>query len=121
MSVRMKKQLTKITVGARKFKLPKKEAKIVLNLVESISGKFSSHVNASVIYKEFSKDRPKGAIYLRGIRTRESLTQKELENITGIPVSNLSKYESGARKITRAVAERLAQALNANLKRLLEV
>ena len=75
---------------------------------------------AEVVYKEIAKDRPKGAVYLRGIRTRESISQKQLEQITGIPSSNISKYESGSRKITIPIARKLARALNINEKKLLQ-
>ena len=77
-------------------------------------------MNEKSIYKEIAKDRPKGAVYLRGIRTRENMSQKQLEKITGIPASNISKYESGSRKITIPVAKKLAKALDINEKTLLQ-
>ena len=119
MSVHMKKRLTKVSIGRKEFRIPDREAKAVLALVESIDN--SSNVPSEVVFKEFAKDRPKGAVYLRGVRLREDISQKELERKTSIPVSNISKYESGARKITLSVAKKLAKALGVKAEKLLEV
>ena len=121
MSAHMKKPLIKISVGKEKFKLPRKEAQAVLALVKSINHfNYSRNKTAEVVYKEIAKNRPKGAVYLRGIRTRENMSQKKLEKITGIPASNISKYESGSRKITISIAKKLAKALDINEKTLLQ-
>ncbi|MDE0119003.1 MAG: helix-turn-helix transcriptional regulator [Bdellovibrionales bacterium] len=119
MSAHMKKPLIKISVGKEIFKLPHKEAQAVLAIVKSINySNYSKNKTAEVVYKEIAKTRPKGAVYLRGIRTRENMSQKKLEKITGIPASNISKYESGSRKITIPIAKKLAKALNINEKKL---
>ena len=90
----------------------------MLALVESIDK--SSNTSSEVVFKEFAKDRPKGAVYLRGIRTREGIGQKELSEMTSIPVSNISKYESGARPITETIAKKLSKALGIKESKLLE-
>ena len=118
MSAHMKKHLTKVSIGKREFQIPNKEAKAVLALVESIDK--SSNTSAEVVFNEVAKDRPRGAVYLRGIRNREGISQKELEEMTSIPVSNISKYESGTRKITEAVAKKFAKALGIKAAKLLE-
>jgi len=122
MSAHMKKHLTKVAIGKRKFNIPKKEAQAILSLVESIDQSTSSSdgIPSEVVFKEVAKNRPKGAVYLRGIRTREDISQKELDRLTGIPISNISKYESGSRKITESIAKKLAKALNINYRKLLE-
>ena len=118
----MKKPLIKISVGKENFKLPKKEAKAVLALVKSIDNlSTAKNKTAEVVYKEVAKDRPRGAVYLRGMRTRENISQKKLEEMTGVPASNISKYESGVRSITKLVAKKFADALNINPKKLLEI
>lgn len=120
MSVHMKKPLIKVSVGSKRFKIPPQEAKAVLAIVKSIEHlNHSTNKSAHVVYREFAKNRCKGAVYLRGIRTRENISQKELGRKTGIPVSNISKYESGSRKITEPVAKKLAKALNITTKKLL--
>ena len=121
MLVHTKKPLIKISVGKEEFKLPRKEAQAILALLKSINlSNYSKNKAAEVMYKEIAKNRPKGAVYLRGIRTRENMSQKQLEKITGIPASNISKYESGSRKITIPIARKLAEALNINEKKLLQ-
>ena len=120
MSVHMKKPLIKVSVGSKRFKIPQQEAKAVLAIVKSIEHlNHSTNKSAHVIYREFAKNRCKGAIYLRGIRTRENISQKVLEKKTGIPVTNISKYESGSRKITESVAKKLAKALDIKSSKLL--
>lgn len=49
---------------------------------------------------------------LAGARRKAGLTQKQLADAVGIRQSVLSEYEQGKRKITPAVAEKLAAALN---------
>ena len=121
MSVHMKKLLIKVSIGKEKFQMPHKEAEAVLALVKSIDNlHFSQNKTSEVVYKEVAKNRPKGAVYLKGIRTRENISQKKLSKITGIPVSNISKYESGSRKITVSVAKKLAKILSIPETRLLQ-
>ncbi len=49
---------------------------------------------------------------LSGARQKAELTQKQLADAVGIRQSVLSEYENGKRKITRAMAEKFASALN---------
>ena len=121
MSARMKKPLIKVSFGKEKFQLPYKEAAALLSLVKSIDHfHLPQNKTAEVVYKEIAKNRPKGAVYLRGIRTRENISQKQLSKITGIPVSNISKYESGSRKITASIAQKLSKALDITETKLLQ-
>lgn len=56
---------------------------------------------------------------LRGLRYREGLTQKELSELTGVSVQNLSHMENGRRAIGKEMAKRLAAVLNADWRALL--
>jgi DNA-binding XRE family transcriptional regulator len=47
---------------------------------------------------------------LRGLRTREGITQKELADTLGIQQHHVSEMESGVRKIGLAMAKRIAKA-----------
>ncbi len=49
---------------------------------------------------------------LAGARHKAELTQQQLASAVGIRQSVLSEYESGKRKITPAMAEKFAKALN---------
>lgn len=70
----------------------------------------------------FSKHYPgqiEGAVYLRGIRYREDLTQKQLADLTGIPQRHISEMENGKRPIGKERAKLLAKALNCDYRLML--
>ena len=67
----------------------------------------------------FNKHFPgqtEGAVYLRGIRTRENLSQTRLAELTGIPQRHISEMENGKRPIGKERAKLLAEALNADYR-----
>ena len=49
---------------------------------------------------------------LRGLRTREGITQRELAEKLGIQQHHVSEMESGTRKIGLAMARRISNAYN---------
>jgi DNA-binding XRE family transcriptional regulator len=48
---------------------------------------------------------------LRGARSREGVTQRQLSDVTGIPQRHISEMECGKRQIGRERAKKLAEAL----------
>ncbi len=58
---------------------------------------------------------------LRGARHREDLTQKQLSELTGIPVRHISEMENGKRPVGKKNAAKLAEALNCNARVLLSM
>lgn len=62
-------------------------------------------------FPEFD-DESTPSVALRGARRKESLTQKELAERTGIPQSHISEMENGKRSIGKERAKRLGGALN---------
>jgi transcriptional regulator with XRE-family HTH domain len=56
---------------------------------------------------------------LRGLRTREDLTQAELASKSGLKPHHISEMENAKRPIGKEVARRLAKALNADFRMLL--
>lgn len=54
------------------------------------------------------------ANYLRGIRMRERLTQRQLAEKVGIKQSHISEMERYKRPIGKVLAKKFAAALNAN-------
>jgi antitoxin component HigA of HigAB toxin-antitoxin module len=53
---------------------------------------------------------------LRGLRSREGLTQKQLSEMIGAKPSHISEMENGKRPIGRDMAKRLAKALRTEYK-----
>jgi len=53
---------------------------------------------------------------LRGLRSREGLTQKQLGKMIGAKPSHISEMENGKRTIGKEMAKRLAKALRTNYK-----
>jgi DNA-binding XRE family transcriptional regulator len=56
---------------------------------------------------------------IRGLRYREDMTQKQLAELVGISVQNLSNMEHGRRPIGKDMAKRFAKVLNADWRLLL--
>ena len=53
---------------------------------------------------------------LRGLRSREELTQKQLAEMIGVKPSHISEMENGKRTIGKEMAKRLAKALQTEYK-----
>jgi predicted transcriptional regulator len=58
-------------------------------------------------------------VVLRGYRSREDLTQKQLSGMTGIPQRHISELEHGKRQAGKEWAKKLAAALNCDYRRFL--
>ena len=56
------------------------------------------------------------ATRLRGLRTKEGITQQELAAALGISQGRLSELESGTRPISVAMAKRIGRAYGCNYK-----
>ena len=67
------------------------------------------------------RNNEKPAAYLRGARHREDLTQVQLAEKTGIPARHISEMENNKRPIGKKNARLLADALNIDPRRLLDV
>jgi DNA-binding XRE family transcriptional regulator len=65
--------------------------------------------------KEVFPDSHPGRL-LKGLRTRENLTQAQLSEKTGLNTRHISEMEHGKRPIGKTMAKRLAAALNASYK-----
>ena len=120
MSVHIKKHLIKISIGHERFNLPAKEVKALLSLVKTIDKVnrpvFSKGGRWTDVYRENFKNRPEWAVCLRAARSKNSLSQRELSEKTGISITTISKYENGERKISVFQAKKLAKILKTNYK-----
>lgn len=90
--------------------LKKSRAKTVEQTAEGASAL------AHVLYPRIDDPVQGGALYLRGIRRREGLTQTALAEAVGMKQSHISEMERGCRPIGKAAAKKLAVVLNANWK-----
>jgi ribosome-binding protein aMBF1 (putative translation factor) len=61
----------------------------------------------------------RAGVILRGYRSREELTQKQLSEMTGIPQRHISELEHGKRQAGKEWAKKLAAALNCDYRRFL--
>lgn len=57
-----------------------------------------------------------GGVYLRGIRYREEITQKQLADLTEIPRRHISEMESGKRPIGKDTAKKMAKVFNCDFR-----
>jgi len=53
---------------------------------------------------------------LRGLRTREGVTQKELAKVLGIRQHHVSEMEKGLRSISKDMAKRIGESYNISYK-----
>lgn len=53
---------------------------------------------------------------LRGLRSREGLTQRQLTAMIGVKPNHISEMENGKRPIGKETAKRLAKALQTDYK-----
>lgn len=79
--------------------------------------------NESVPWREALpfKEEEWPQIALRGGRTKEGLTQKQLSELTGIPRTHISDMERGRRPIGKQTARKLAEALKVDARLFLSV
>lgn len=73
------------------------------------------------VFKEDLEKHGEIGVYLRGLRRREGLTQLQLAKALGSGVSqhHISEMENGKRKISIAMAKRLATILRTDYRLLL--
>jgi len=67
------------------------------------------------LFGEYEDHELQGAA-LRGARTKEGLTQKQLSELASIPQGHLSEMENGKRPIGVVIAKKLGKALNISYK-----
>jgi len=102
------------------FKVPHA---LVDKVLETMRGYGLCEENEAVPWREVlnvhDEDLPSAC--LRGGRTKEGLTQKQLSEITGIPRCHISAMENGKRPIGKKMARILAAALKLDARLFLSV
>ena len=101
----------------RRFRLAAKKYN-VLDLTEEPKRavKDGNHT-VEEVFPELLHNR--AGVVLRGYRSREELTQKQLSEMTGIPQRHISELENGKRQAGKEWAKKLASALHCDYQRFL--
>ena len=121
MSVHMKKPLIRIIIGEEIFDIPSKDAKAVHSVVKIAERAHKrEYVQSENVFRDIFDNLPRGAINLKASRVKENMSQKELSEKSGIPLTLISKYENGHRIISEDLAKKLAKIFKTNHKIYLE-
>lgn len=81
----------------------------------AISEEINSY-NWRDVFKDEIKKYSEAGISLRGLRSREELTQKQLAKKLGISQHHISEMEHGKRPIGKKMAQKLAKILKTNYR-----
>ena len=76
----------------------------------------TSPVSADEFFVRNFPGKSRAVVHLKGLRTREGLTQIQLAELAGIPQRHISEMENGKRSIGKETALKLAAALNADVR-----
>ena len=96
---------------------------LVDKVLETMRGYGLREENEAIPWREALniRDEDLPATCLRGGRSKEALTQKQLSEITGIPRCHISAMENGKRPIGKKMARILATALKLDARLFLSV
>lgn len=75
-----------------------------------------SNISADELFKETDQKYGEAGALLRGLRSRENLSQVEFAKKIKVTQANLSKMENGTRPIGKIIAMRIAKTFNVNYK-----
>ena len=123
MSAHMKKHPTKkdssrliyVVDNEKVYAIPKIIAeKYTLDTLEAKAK--PDNISAEYFFSDLDNQTTKAATLLRGLRSRENLSQIEFAKRLGITQSNLSKMENGARTIGKSMAKRIATEFDIDYK-----
>lgn len=103
------KQLLYVIDKGQLYAIPKAVAKKYrIEAKQAVSR--SGNVAADDVFAEFDKMHTKAGALLKGLRSREGMSQVEFSKKIGVTQANLSKMENGSRPIGMAIAKRIAKA-----------
>ena len=95
------------------FQVPLDKLEDIKRIVACLGGHESEPTPDN--WRDSFPERHPGVI-LRGLRTRDDLTQSELAKKTGMLQSHISEMENGSRSIGKTVAKKFAQVFNTDYK-----
>ena len=128
MSARMRKPHIKNKVSAQTlyvidndvcYAIPKKVAK--LYIVETTKAvHHEGNISADELFKKIDEEYGKAAALLKGVRSRENLSQVEFAKRINVSQPNLSKMEKGTRSIGKDIAKRIEKEFGVDYRYFLE-
>ncbi|EKD83375.1 MAG: hypothetical protein ACD_39C00723G0004 [uncultured bacterium] len=95
------------------FQVPADKLEDIRRIVACLGGQEAASPTANW-RDSFPESHP--GVVLRGLRTRDNLTQSELAKKTGLLQSHVSEMENGSRTIGKTVAKKLAQVFETDYK-----
>ncbi len=121
---RKKQTVLYVIEGGKTYAIPKKvadqyvvsphqgEIKRIRNVEETIS--------SDKVFEQLNKRYTKAGALLKGLRTRENMTQLEFANKVNVTQANLSLMENGRRVIGKQIAKRIEKAFGIDYRFFLE-
>ena len=82
----------------------------------SMNKSLSDTITADEFFEQNFAGQERTAVHLRGIRTREALTQEQLAKLSGIARRHISEMENGKRPIGKTTAHKLAEVLGTDYR-----
>ena len=97
------------------YAIPKSIAKkYIIETKKSVERQ--KNISADEVFRDMDKKYGEAGALLRGLRSRENLSQVEFAKRIKVTQANLSKMESGARPIGKIIAMRISKAFDVNYK-----
>ncbi len=110
----VQKQFLYITDKDQLYAIPKTVAKrYIVDIKRAVAR--SGNIPAETVFAELDKKQTKAGVLLKGLRSREGLSQVKFAKKIGVTQANLSKMEKGVRPIGLAIAQRIAKAFDVNI------
>ena len=97
------------------YAIPKSVAKKYIVEVKKTVER-EGNISADEVFKDMDKKYGEAGALLRGLRSRENLSQIEFAKRIKVTQANLSKMENGTRPIGKIIAMRIAKAFDVNYK-----
>ncbi len=102
-----------IVEGAKIYAIPKQVA-------EKYLVKSKDTVSSDEVFASLERQLTKAGALLKGLRTREGLTQAEFSETIGVTQANLCNMENGKRPIGKSIAKRIDKVFSVHYRYFLE-
>lgn len=110
----IQKQLLYVVDKGQLYAIPRRVAKQYAVETKKAVARLGN-VSADDVFAELDKKYTKAGALLKGLRSREGLSQVEFAKKIGVTQANLSKMENGTRPIGMSVAKRIAKVFDINV------